>query len=1285
MYNYIIKYKFLKTLIVTVLICCGFSVYGQKQTLQFSKLTIDDGLSQSYINCILQDQLGYIWIGTQDGLNRYDGQTFEVYQNQYNDEKSLSNNYVKAFVEDNKGNIWIGTDRGLNKFDFFQQKLERWHFESTNIINMSSIVGLAVDRKNYLWVATEKNGLFRIDTKTKEAEKIDLPPFFKGKIDLLYIAPSNKIFISSNQGDVASRNLNSDLFEKINVAQGAKVNAIKAHAKRVYFATSQGVHLLEGNSTISIENDLSQYEIMDVEFSNSTIWAASQKDGLIKYQIDKRTIEVYSELFNNQKNLTSSYLTTVFRDHAGIIWLGTEKGVSKFDSFKQGFNHIKSSVYKQQGLLDDEVWTFLEDPKNNLWVGTKTAVSKYDQSKEAFVHYPFSLNSEEDNSVFDLFYLDSTKLYVAAMNGFYQLSIEGSSYHYDKIDYLQNKANERVYKINRFNDSLILFSTRSGVGYLNLSNGNIEFKKQSNNSFGSGGVKHIFQANDQWYIIPNAGVYSIDIDKNGAIKIEKAFEELFKDNRVFTYAVQTDENSIWFGTYGAGLIHYNLKKKEIIHHYTERNGLPNNVIYTILPEGNETVWVSTNRGLARVHNDKIKKFTQEDGLQSNEFNSGSAMKSKNGVFYFGGINGYNWFIPQEITKNPIPPITIIQDIHIFNSNVDSLLNVGMKQAVQVSDQIILKHNQNSITFHLGALHFSDPSENKFKLMLEGVDEDFRIINEPTITYTALPPGEYKLIVSSANSDGEWSKPITFSVKILTPFWATWWFRVLAVIIITIFIIYAYRKRIDNIRRQKIKLELKIVERTRELREKSKKIAKQKKEVENINKKIKEQNQLLEKEKEKVEQLLLNILPEDTARELRDKGKARARNYRKVSIMFTDFVGFTNKAEDYTPSELVEKLDGYFSKFDAVIEKYNLEKIKTIGDAYMCAGGIPIRNKTNPIETVLAGLEIQHIIHTMKKEAKENDDPIWDLRIGINTGEIVAGVIGSKRFAYDIWGQAVNLANRMETHGEPGKVNVSEKTFDFIEPYFECTYRGKIKTKSAGYVNMYFVDGIKPELSEDNKGVVPNDKFWKIVNLHNFSSINYMKAERFIMKKLEKKLSPKLYYHSIEHTKDVTKAAERLAIMEGITDEGLFLLKSAATYHDAGFVEQYDHNEPIGVRMSREILPKYGYTDEQIEVIAGLIYATKIPHKPTTLLQEIICDADLDYLGREDFHEIADKLRLELREHGKIDSDRMWDEIQVKFLTQHQYFTDSAIKLRQKLKEKHIEDIKQKLREDNYKD
>ena len=265
------------------------------------------------------------------------------------------------------------------------------------------------------------------------------------------------------------------------------------------------------------------------------------------------------------------------------------------------------------------------------------------------------------------------------------------------------------------------------------------------------------------------------------------------------------------------------------------------------------------------------------------------------------------------------------------------------------------------------------------------------------------------------------------------------------------------------------------------------------------------------------------------------------------------------------------------------------------------------------------------------------------------------------------------------------VTITGATYKHVMPYFETTFQGKVQSKSRGVLEMFTVDRIKPELSADLEGVKPNEKFRQIFDLQMHSAISYYKAERHIMRILEKGLSPNLYYHCIEHTKDVVRAAESIAIQEGVTDEGLYLLKSAATYHDAGFVEDYDNNEPIGARMAEEVLPQYGYTPDQIEEVKRLIYVTEIPHRPATLLEEIMCDADLDYLGRDDFHQIADRLRRELKEQGKIKSDRQWDEIQVKFLTEHRFFTKTSIRNRHAKKVQNLNEIKKRLQLDKYED
>jgi len=249
---------------------------------------------------------------------------------------------------------------------------------------------------------------------------------------------------------------------------------------------------------------------------------------------------------------------------------------------------------------------------------------------------------------------------------------------------------------------------------------------------------------------------------------------------------------------------------------------------------------------------------------------------------------------------------------------------------------------------------------------------------------------------------------------------------------------------------------------------------------------------LNEERRKSDRLLLNVLPESIAEELKRRDRVEPLHYPDVSVLFTDFVGFTRIAEGMTCENLIEELDDCFRQFDRIAKRHNLEKIKTIGDAYMAAGGLPAVNRTHAIDSVLAALEIQHYIEEMAEKKAAMNQPYWQVRIGIHTGHLVAGVIGQEKFSYDVWGDTVNTASRMESSGAAGRINISSETYERVKNFFECEHRGKISAKNKGEIDMYFVSRIRPGLARLDRG--PNEKFFEQYRRSQESGVRSQESE-----------------------------------------------------------------------------------------------------------------------------------------------------------------------------------------------
>jgi class 3 adenylate cyclase len=447
------------------------------------------------------------------------------------------------------------------------------------------------------------------------------------------------------------------------------------------------------------------------------------------------------------------------------------------------------------------------------------------------------------------------------------------------------------------------------------------------------------------------------------------------------------------------------------------------------------------------------------------------------------------------------------------------------------------------------------------------------------------------------------------------------------------------------------------------------LAKQNQELEEHIKKLEKMNEELIRDNNKIKVLYERVSPEGPKEFGEGEKRERSLKFNMATVLFADIHGFSRLVEGMDSSSVMDELDEINVEFEAIVNKFKIEKIKTIGDTYMCAGGIPVKNITNPVDVVMAAIEMRNFLEKYEIEKRGMNNRIWDLKVGIHSGPVTAAISGRKKINYDIKGDTVNTASRIEAVSDSGMILISVMTYELVKEFFNCEYSGKLPVKYTDDLQMYKVKGLKPEFSVNGEGFVPNESF-RI----KFGLIQFTDIQEIILDKLEMDLPGYLFYHNVKHTVDVVTEVELIGWAEGCSDEEILLLKTAALFHDAGHIVAYDNHEFYGTQIAKEMLPGFNYTPDQIERICSIILSTKLPPKPTNLLENIICDSDLDYLGRSDFIPVSNTLYEELKAQNKMGSLNDWNKIQVKFISGHQYFTRTARSLREVNKKLQIERI-----------
>lgn len=667
--------------------------------------------------------------------------------------------------------------------------------------------------------------------------------------------------------------------------------------------------------------------------------------------------------------------------------------------------------------------------------------------------------------------------------------------------------------------------------------------------------------------------------------------------------------------------------------------------------------LQVDQDLLLVSSSKVYRYDRnEDTFQPMPVNHRTELLARSEKI-IPGSDGYSWILqnggnfPSRVmyTDNLDEPTAsyaafpVLQNLGeiIDMSFTDSILFLAGKNKISLFDLSSLSREPDEISIirrnaasdskrlqvHFSGLELQITPEPLFRYRIQPGNGSWSRWNSiRDISISGLKRGKHSIEVQAMDLYGRTTGTKEISFNITPPFYATWYAFIIYGLLLLTGIFLVQKWRLLNYRRA----ESRISERME----------------------LKIQN--LAAEKERSDKLVAEILPEKTADQIKIEGRARWDKYERATVLFSDIQGFTRIAEEMNPEKLIDELDTFFFHFDSVVEKYNIEKIKTIGDAYMAAGGIPNKNSTNPVEVVLAALEMQSYMQQLKSSRAK----IWDLRIGIHTGPVIAGVVGHKKISYDIWGDTVNTASRMESSGTAGKINISGSTYGLVKDYFICEYRGKLPVKYKGNIDMYYVNGLRPELSVDLKEI-PNRRFFMKLQLLRLDDL-----EEKIFEEILKKLPESYHFHGHEYARKVYDQSFLLCRSEEIEQEDRLLVRTAALMLFTGLIEDYHQFENRSTVICREILPDFHYSEMQVDRICNLIMATKIPYNPVNILEKILVDARMEYLGRPDYTENIKLLYNELRETGSKINGQQFKKQQLELLYEFQYFTTAANRLRE---------------------
>ena len=825
-----------------------FPLKSTAQDIRFKHLTNNDGLSQNLVLSIAQDKDGFMWFGTKDGLNKYDGYQFTVFQNEPNNPNSISSNYINELFNDKNGNLWVGTENGiLNIYNNASQSFQRLSIptDQPKSKNSSEINTIAQDKTDNIWIGTIGNGIFKIPFLNQKINLNEITQYHNdntGKnklcsniIKKIFVDDEGIIWIGTDKGlsrmDPRTELISSFYFDikhpnELGGDTDFSISAIsKADNNNLWLGTRTGLVKFNtiDNSCKVFPHHLSVFrygwgEINEIiQDKQGDLWLATPGE-LMRF--NTKTLKYESVKNDPLKPESISYnsISSLFLDRTNILWIGTSgMGIDYYDPKANRFGLLKRKVTTNSRVTGFSIRAVLEENERYVWISAEV-LYRWDRKTgtlKSFETSSTNLNAFGNTNVSSMIKSKDGKLWFTSTEGLFVYdpkTEKAKQFFYNKIvpNGIKHKGVAAV------------FEDKNGFIWIVTDNFLSKMVNRENGIF-----KHYNIP--KYNLIIRCSIYEDNKNqlwlgsKNGLLVFDKN-KELFYSyqnnpelpnslsnnqvNVIFPDPVKP-EGFLWIGTSG-GLNLFDIDKQSFTH-FTQHEGLPNNVIYGILSDSQDNLWLSTNKGISK-YNLKTKKFRNydvEDGLQSNEFNTGAAFKSLKGELFFGGINGLNYFFPDQINDNPFQPPMGITDIKVYRQSKKKKEGAEIKDfSINPNEKITFTHNDEIIIFEFAALDFAAPVKNKYAYILENFNDNWIYLdNSRTATFTHLPSGNYTIKVKGSNNDGVWNEEgISISFKVL-PHWSRTWLAYAIYLLLFILLLYFIRKY--EMKRIKMKSDLKL--------------------------------------------------------------------------------------------------------------------------------------------------------------------------------------------------------------------------------------------------------------------------------------------------------------------------------------------------------------------------------------------------------------------------------------------------------------------------------------------